>query len=208
MRADAARNRQAVLDAARGLFTRDGLDTSMEAVARAAGVGVGTVYRHFPDRGALVRAVIADRIARVGELVAQARARMDDDPAAAWWDLFDGIVDSGLPLLVPLLVPRSADEEVFPDELLAARAATAAAAEQVLRAAQEHGVVRPDLGAAEIMLLLAGALRRMPGLPPAIEDILLARRLPLVRAALRPDGTTLPGDRLPLPMVLDALGRP
>ncbi|NKY08614.1 helix-turn-helix transcriptional regulator, partial [Cellulomonas hominis] len=70
VRADAARNRQRVLDAARALYTTRGLDEPMEQIARAAGVGVGTVYRHFPDRAALVRAVIADRLAHVGRLVA------------------------------------------------------------------------------------------------------------------------------------------
>lgn len=206
VRADAARNRQAVLDAARDLFGREGLDTSMETVARAAGVGVGTVYRHFPDRGTLVRAVIADRIAHVTGLVEQARTRLDEDPVAAWWGLFDGLIASGLPLLVPTLVPRSNDAEVFPAELLAARSRTARAAEEVLHAAQQHGVVRTDIGAAEIMLLLAGALRRMPGLPPELDEALIARRVPLVRDALRPDGTALPGAALALTTVLDALG--
>ena len=62
VRADARRNREAVLDAAREVLAAGGLDAPMEAVARGAGVGVATVYRHFPTKATLVDAVIAAQL--------------------------------------------------------------------------------------------------------------------------------------------------
>ncbi len=194
MRADAARNRQRILDAARDLYTARGVDEPMDQVARAAGVGVGTVYRHFPDRAALVRAVVADRLAHVAGLVATARDRLDGpDPHAAWEDFLTGILASGLPMLLPALAARARDSEVFTPELVAERARTATAAAAVVTAAQEHGLVRDDVGVPEILLMFAAALRPLPGLPDALNAALQERRAPLLRAALRPGGDPLPG---------------
>lgn len=194
MRADAARNRQRVLDAARALYTTRGLDEPMEQVARAAGVGVGTVYRHFPDRAALVRAVIADRLAHVGRLVAAAGTALDGpDPRAAWEGFLDGILESGLPMLLPALAPRARDADVFTPDLVDERARTAAAAAGVVGAAQDRGLIRADVGVPEILLMFAAALRPLPGLPDELNAALLERRAPLLRAALRPGGDPLPG---------------
>ncbi|MBB5853340.1 TetR/AcrR family transcriptional regulator [Amycolatopsis umgeniensis] len=66
-RADAERNRARVLEAARALFAERGDDVQMPEIARAAGVGVGTVYRHFPDRQALVEAAAEHRFAEIEE---------------------------------------------------------------------------------------------------------------------------------------------
>ncbi len=69
LRADAARNRQALLEAARTCFARDGAATQMDSVAASAGVGVGTLYRHFPTKTDLVHALFAERLATFVELV-------------------------------------------------------------------------------------------------------------------------------------------
>jgi AcrR family transcriptional regulator len=68
LRADAARNRQLLLDAARDAFARHGVTASLDDVARAAGVGPGTLYRHFPNRDALVMAVIDDGLTDIHRL--------------------------------------------------------------------------------------------------------------------------------------------
>ena len=68
MRADARRNRKRVLSAARKCMARDGLDAQMEEIARCARVGVGTVYRHFPNKEDLVEALAADRFERLAGL--------------------------------------------------------------------------------------------------------------------------------------------
>jgi AcrR family transcriptional regulator len=99
MRADAARNRQLLLDAARHAFDRHGVTASLDDIARAAGVGPGTLYRHFPTRDQLVLAVIDDGLTDIHRL---GTALLDeDDPMGAlrrWLDayveqasMFDGL---------------------------------------------------------------------------------------------------------------------
>src|SRR5262245_58913687 len=85
LRADAQRNRDAVLEAARDGFAEEGLDCQMEDIARAAGVGVGTVYRHFPNKEKLVDALVKDRFERLAEETARALER--EDPWEAWCEL-------------------------------------------------------------------------------------------------------------------------
>jgi AcrR family transcriptional regulator len=81
-RADAVRNRKSVLAAARRCMARKGLDAQIEEIARAAGLGVGTVYRHFPTKEDLVEALAMDRFERLAELAHEALAM--DDPWAAF----------------------------------------------------------------------------------------------------------------------------
>src|ERR1700754_1995488 len=66
-RADALRNRERVLEAAKAVFSAGGRDASLEAVAREAGVGIGTLYRHFPTRKALYEAVYRREVEQLGE---------------------------------------------------------------------------------------------------------------------------------------------
>src|SRR5256714_3971985 len=76
-RADARRNRKRVLEAARRCMARKGLDAQIEEIARAAGVGVGTVYRHFPTKEHLVEALAMARFERLAELAREALATED-----------------------------------------------------------------------------------------------------------------------------------
>jgi AcrR family transcriptional regulator len=85
MRADARRNREKVLKAARACLARDGLEAQMEEIARRAKVGVGTVYRHFPTKDDLVFALAGERFDRLAELARAALAR-EDRPWEAFCD--------------------------------------------------------------------------------------------------------------------------
>jgi AcrR family transcriptional regulator len=85
LRADARRNREAVLAAARERFGECGLDCQMDDIARTAGVGVGTVYRHFPTKEDLIAALVADRFERLAERAEQALRQRD--PWQAFCDL-------------------------------------------------------------------------------------------------------------------------
>jgi AcrR family transcriptional regulator len=86
LRADARRNRERVLDAARDCFARHGLDAQMDDIARAAKVGVGTVYRHFPTKEALAEAIAADHF---DHLAASAREALENpDP----WEGFSAFL--------------------------------------------------------------------------------------------------------------------
>src|SRR5687767_5606661 len=87
MRADALRNRAKIVEAAKAAFGERGLDTQMEDVARRAEVGVGTLYRHFPTKDALVRALIFDKMARLSDH-ARAALEEEDDPLAAFERVF------------------------------------------------------------------------------------------------------------------------
>src|SRR3954470_9181061 len=93
MRADARRNRDRVLEAARRVFAEYGHEAQMDEIARSAQVGVGTVYRHFPTKEALAAALLQDSFRRIGE---RARAALEEpDP----WDAFAGVLWHGGDLL-------------------------------------------------------------------------------------------------------------
>src|SRR4051812_1359806 len=76
-RRDARRNRQLIVKAARRCFARDGRDAGMDDIARSAGVGVGTVYRHFPNKDDLVEALATERFERLRDLAQEALAEAD-----------------------------------------------------------------------------------------------------------------------------------
>ena len=84
-RADAVRNRERVLDAAKIVFSAGGPDASLEKVARLAGVGIGTLYRHFPTREALYDAVYRREVDQLGDLAEQLRAEASPVDALRRW---------------------------------------------------------------------------------------------------------------------------
>jgi AcrR family transcriptional regulator len=155
LRADARRNRARVLEAARSAFAAEGMSVPLDEIARRAGVGAGTVYRHFPTKEALFEAVILDRVQR---LVEDSRSLRDaDDPAAAFFEflstlateatakreLSDALAGSGVDLTVALAdVIGELNTEL----------------EGLLRRAQAVGAVRGDVGIADLIALLKGIL--------------------------------------------------
>src|SRR5215475_6156259 len=84
-RADALRNRERVLEAAKAVFSAGGSDASLEAVARHAGVGIGTLYRHFPTREALYEAVYRREVEQLGELAEQLKSEATPTEALRKW---------------------------------------------------------------------------------------------------------------------------
>ena len=146
LRADAARNRQLLLDAARDAFARHGVTASLDDVARAAGVGPGTLYRHFPTRDHLVLAVIDDgltAIHRLGQSLLDEPDRLD--ALRRWLDAYiaQGSIFQGLArtLASP---PQAADENST------CRLAHSAGAALVTRAA-EAGLIREDTGIDDVL---------------------------------------------------------
>ena len=154
MRADAARNRARVLEVAYETFAADGLAVPIDEIARRAGVGAGTVYRHFPTKEALFQAVIAERIRGVVE---EGRTLLADaDPADAlfaflrsmvlqWGAADRGLVDAlaGSGIDVNTVVPEAEGEylSVLGD---------------LLTAAQRAGTARGDVTVADVKALLVG----------------------------------------------------
>ncbi|SEK00824.1 transcriptional regulator, TetR family [Sphingobium sp. AP50] len=123
-RADGERNRAAILEAARRIFGERGSEVSLDAIAQAAGVGNGTLYRHFPTRGALIDAVCSDD-AR-GLIAAAADLARDHLPLAAlllWLDFFiDHIAAKNVVVeaISALVVPATSDEGVSGAEVRSA----------------------------------------------------------------------------------------
>jgi AcrR family transcriptional regulator len=153
LRADARRNRDRVLEAARAAFGAEGSDVSLDEIARRAGVGAGTVYRHFVTKEALFEAVVFDRI---GELVEEARALSDDpDPGRAFASFVERLGREGA--LKRDLVEALAYDGIHLQlgETPIVRALTDVLAELLSRA-QRAGAVRSDISVDDVVALLTG----------------------------------------------------
>jgi AcrR family transcriptional regulator len=138
-----------VLDAARELLAADGAAVSFDAIARAAGVGVGTVYRHFPDRQALFGAVILDRIVA---FATDARAALDaDDPGPEFLAFFARLARQAA--LNQALCDAMHTGPLVPEEI---RAEFLAALGDLLDRAQRAGTIRADLDVTDLLDLVIG----------------------------------------------------
>lgn len=151
MRADAVRNRRRVLDAARTAFEQSGVTASLDDVARAAGVGAGTLYRHFPTRDHLVLAVIDEGLRGLATLGAELHDGDDPVDALAQWltayvaqaGMFEGLAGT-------LVTPPEADNAGKE----ACHAASAAGAALVARAVAE-GDFRADINLDDVLDMAA-----------------------------------------------------
>jgi AcrR family transcriptional regulator len=177
MRADARRNFERLVAAAREVFAAEGEGAAMETVARKAGVGVGTLYRHFPKRIDLVEAVYQDDVDELIESAEQAVATLEPwEAVAAFLEAFVRYAQSKRTFLNEL---REAFEE-HPDLKLASRERIDAATELVIRRAQDAGVVRTDVDGADVTQLLGPMCTS-----PTITLEQSARLLPLILDGLR-----------------------
>jgi AcrR family transcriptional regulator len=164
MRADARRNRDAIVAAAYELFAEKGIDAQMDDIARRAAVGVGTLYRHFPAKEDLLDAVIARRFERLAERAAHA---VDQASAGEPWEAFRGYIQwsaemqAGDRALSEAMATRS--ERMY---AAAVGSGLVAQLEQLVGRAQAAGALRPDLVVEDIPALVcsvgavaAGAVR-------------------------------------------------
>ncbi|MFF1672510.1 TetR/AcrR family transcriptional regulator [Nocardiopsis flavescens] len=171
LRADAARSRERILAAAR---RADPKDLRLNEVAREAGVGVGTVYRHFATAHALVEELTQDALERLNGIAREAAAGPDPGPAfeTALRSVVDLHLESG-----GLQAVLLAAQDVSP-EIAELKAATLAVLHEVLRNAQRAGAVRADLTADQVERLVCGieyAVRLTPQDDRALfVDVLLA----------------------------------
>ncbi|WP_331766765.1 TetR family transcriptional regulator [Embleya sp. NBC_00896] len=184
-RVDARRNRELVLDVARTVFAEQGTDASLRDIARRAGVGMGTFYRHFPTRDALLEAVLRhgfDTLAARAGALAQSPA--PDEALTAWLRDFTAgtTIYTGLPAS---LVATLTDEE---SALHASCLSMRQAGGRLLTRAQEAGHIRPDVTATDLFALIS-ALGWVTGQAPTIG----ARREQLFGVLM--DGLAGPGAR-------------
>lgn len=153
MRADARRNRTLILQAAQEAFTEEGKLVPLDEIARRAGVGAGTVYRHFPSKESLFEAVF---LARLENLAARARAMVtDDDAERAFFDFLAHMVAEGWAKRDLVDAMSGAGIDVTALTSPASHELRAAIGELLTRA-QGVGAVRRDIGTADLMAVVAG----------------------------------------------------
>ncbi|WP_378741510.1 TetR/AcrR family transcriptional regulator [Nocardia brasiliensis] len=150
LRRDAARNREKLLREAAGVFTEQGLDGSLEEIARRAGVSIGTLYNHFPHREALIDALLPARLAAMEEFAARAAAEPDA------WRAFSGFIEQ---LLDQLTADRGLLEAVTGDHPAAAQLTEAchrgmSHLSTLLHRARQAGAVRADASDDDVVQLL------------------------------------------------------
>jgi AcrR family transcriptional regulator len=151
LRADARRNREAVLEAARQAFGEQGFVCQMDEIARTAGVGVGTVYRHFPNKEALLDALVAARFELLAAETANALER--DDPWEAFCDLmrFSARLQADDRGLSEVLASRPLEGEAA-----AAKSGLVDLSDKLIRKAQKAGKMRKDLMVEDIPTMICG----------------------------------------------------
>jgi AcrR family transcriptional regulator len=174
-RADARRNHDLVLAAAKEVFTEQGVTAPLDEIARRAGVGNATMYRHFPTRRDLVIAVYADEVTALCALGESLRERPPGDALFTWLRAFVTHVATKreLPLALTDEGGRSALFEQWHGSMHTAASA-------LLTAAQAAGDVRPDLGVADLLALAHGIALTATG------DEQVQRLLTLVREGVNP----------------------
>jgi AcrR family transcriptional regulator len=155
LRADAQRNKEKVLRAAREAFAASGYGVPLDEIAARAGVGPGTVYRHFPSKEALFEAVVD---ARVRDLVDDARRRgAAGDPGAAFFGFLSRMGEEAA-------AKRDLPDAIAVDGTVQQDMLEAFGA--LLHRAQQAGAVRPDVTMPDLIVLLKGLMRSMQDVPP------------------------------------------
>ncbi len=193
LRADARRNRERVLLAARDVFVEQGADAPLDEVARRAGVGIATLYRRFPDRETLQRAVALDLLARASDAALSAEAQ-EADPIRALARYMHAALDLRISAVMPALLGHVSFDDA---ELTRGRDQNLTPVLRLIEQAQASGRLRPDVTFADIGLLLVRLSRPLPGpFPPDLDLALAHRHLDLLLAALDPRAAAAAG---PLP---------
>ena len=167
LRADARRNREKIVAAARAAFAENGLDAQMDEIARRADVGVGTLYRHFPTKDALVRAIVVSHMEGMAQRGRNVVDKDDEDP----WEAFAGFMrlcgerhlqDRGLSEVMSTQPAQTFQQAAVDSGLVDAM-------DQLLRRAQAAGRVRADARVEDVPLVMCsiGAVLRSSGEPGA-----------------------------------------
>ena len=160
LRADAQRNRGLVLDAAEKVFAAKGPSVPIDEIAARAGVGVGTVYRHFPTKEALLAAILRQRFSR---LVEEARSLTSSrEKGEAFFEFFRWMIDEGSAKrdLVDAFTRAGIDVKA---SILEGAKELRQAVGVLLSRAQDAGAVRRDIDVEEVMDLLTGLIRALEG---------------------------------------------
>jgi AcrR family transcriptional regulator len=152
-RADAVRNRERVLDAAKAVFSRGGPDASLEAVAKRAGVGIGTLYRHFPTREALFEAVYRHEVQQLSELAEQLKEETSPVEALRHWLHSDiELVATKKGMAAALALAVHGPSELYAESLERLAKAVGVLLDRAIAAGQ----IRSDIGPKDLLRALVG----------------------------------------------------
>jgi AcrR family transcriptional regulator len=184
-RADARRNRERLVAAAREVFAEQGAGASMEAIAKKAGVGVGTLYRHFPNRLDVVEAVYQTDVEQLRATAERVVAELAPaDAVGAFFEAFLRYAETKQALLTEL---HQAFEKK-PELRSAARELIESSFGLVIDRAKEAGVIRSDVDGSDVMQLVTPVCTNA-GIPPEQAARLLGMILDGVRAGAANDST-------------------
>jgi AcrR family transcriptional regulator len=167
-RADARRNYDKVLAAAREAFAEGGESTALEEIARRAGVGIGTLYRHFPNRQALLEAVYVGEVEEMCRSAAELEGMDPWEALNAWFERFIAYIGTKRALAGELLNYLDQDAPLFQ----LCRGSLFEAGEPLLTRAQQAGVVRSDVTIGEVIQMMVGISKIPAGDPQQTERIM------------------------------------
>ena len=167
-RADARRNYEKVLAAAREAFAEAGVGVGVDQIARRAGVGPATLYRHFPNRQALLEALYVDEAAEVCRSAEQLEGADPWEALIGWFERFIAYMATKRALAAELLDYMDQDAELFK----VCRASLFEAGEPLLKRAQDAGVVRRDVTTAEVIQMVIG-IAKIPSSDPGQTEHLV-----------------------------------
>jgi AcrR family transcriptional regulator len=167
MRADARRNHDKLVAAARAVFTEEGTSAPLEEVAARAGVGIGTLYRHFPTRHALLEAVYIDEVEAMARAAADLSGLPPWDALSQWLHEYVGFAGTKR-ALNEALVETAPDSDV----LLSCRTAISVAGTALIERAQRAGVIRADTNFIDVIRMVSG-IAMVPTDDPVQKERLL-----------------------------------
>jgi AcrR family transcriptional regulator len=181
LRADARRNRTRILEAAQAAFGEQGSEAQMDDIARRAGVGVGTVYRHFPNKEVLMGELVKEQFEAFTE---NAREALEEDDA---WEAFCALLRRN----AELMAANAAVQDTLRRTCAAweyaepTRLELEHVAQKLIRRAQRQGKMRKDFGVEDLAMLMGGLCATMAGAYPVACD--WRRHLEIVLDGLRAD---------------------
>ncbi|MCA6093863.1 TetR/AcrR family transcriptional regulator [Streptomyces sp. SCA3-4] len=200
LRADALRNRERIVAAAREALVEHGAESSLDEIARRAGVGNATLYRHFADRRELIHHVTLSVMARIADQAERARAE-EPDAFLALRRFVHAAADERVGALCPLLA-EGIDKE-HPDHV-EARDRLESAIEAVMADARASGQLRPDIAIGDLMVAITQLTRPLPDTGCMDFDQFVHRHLQLfLDGLMAPARSRLPGS----PATLEDLRR-
>jgi AcrR family transcriptional regulator len=186
LRSDAQQNRGRILEAARDVFVERGPGAPLDEIARRAGTGIATLYRRFPDRQALMRAVVIDALQQTSEALQRAIA----DEA----DAFEALVQymhAALDIRTGAVIPALLEEISLEDEeMIRVRDQGSKPLQRLIDKAHAAGTLRRDVTFGDVGLLIVRLSRPLPGpFAPDVNAALSHRHLDLIVGGLRAGAT-------------------